>query len=392
MITEIKFRCPACNRKLSVRPEAAGKKIRCPACEAKIEIPLKSRISGGDGCDRVDEPISGQSETAQRTEAELNRLQEQCRILQEKVDQLSSDLNRHVVDLEASRKHEKELDSQLTKYKADKLRDADTRCELEERLQRETAAREKLEAENKKQREELSAKESALERSTLECERARQEVQQLQEQIHQASRESETLRGQLLQAERGLDTVTSLNARLEGLEVEREELLRNNQILSAKLEQKQEAQEQQPVNPGMLDEIHELETRKKELTQELLQARSVMMDAANIMGKTKAMQDKIEALSKENTRLRQMTGQPGHSAGSLTSPTASRSASSASRTFGKETGASSLPGESSLPGSESKKLKLKTQSDRPVGSQARGDGKNKFAKSLFGSVRSSKTP
>lgn len=97
-----------------------------------------------------------------------------------------------------------------------------------------------------------------------------------------------TLRRQLLQAERGLDTVTSLNARLEGLEVEREELLRSNQILSAKLEQKQEAEEPQPVNPERLDEIHELETRKKELARELLQARSVMIFAKSLFGSVRS--------------------------------------------------------------------------------------------------------
>lgn len=44
MSTEIKFRCPSCNRKLSVKPSAAGKRIHCPACDAKIQIPDQSNV------------------------------------------------------------------------------------------------------------------------------------------------------------------------------------------------------------------------------------------------------------------------------------------------------------------------------------------------------------
>ncbi len=244
----------------------------------------------------------------------------------------------------------------------------------------------------KKLQEALATRDSELERKTMETERAKMEAQQLQLQINQSREELKALRTQLTEAERGMDAATSLNARLEGLEVEREELLRNNQTLSTKLDQLQSAQAMQSENGALIAEVEELEARKKEIAQDLIQAKSVMMDAANIMGKTKAMQDKIEALSKENARLRHLAGQPGHSSRSASTSAASRNVPSASRTFGKEPGASSVSGEASVPGSESKKLKLKSQSDRPVVSNARGDGKNKFAKSLFGSVRGSKTP
>ena len=103
------------------------------------------------------------------------------------------------------------------------------------------------------------------------------------------------------------------------------------------------------------------------------------MDAASIMGKTKSLQDKLDALTRENARLR------GEAPGASPVRNGAAETNQAARSFGR--GSGTQPNESQL--ATDKKLKLKT-ADTSGSSSSRGDNKNKFAKSLFGSVRGTK--
>ncbi len=57
MDTEIKFRCINCERKLSLRSAVAGKKIHCPACQKKIQIPDQSTVFSTEQIASQAEPV-----------------------------------------------------------------------------------------------------------------------------------------------------------------------------------------------------------------------------------------------------------------------------------------------------------------------------------------------
>jgi hypothetical protein len=47
-MTEFKFRCPACQRRLRIGLQLAGAKIRCPDCQSVISVPLPGQSSESD--------------------------------------------------------------------------------------------------------------------------------------------------------------------------------------------------------------------------------------------------------------------------------------------------------------------------------------------------------
>ncbi|MBI2929022.1 MAG: hypothetical protein HYY24_25440 [Verrucomicrobia bacterium] len=49
-MTECKFNCPQCSRRLKIAAEFCGRQIRCPACQAVIEVPASDgAVHGGEG-------------------------------------------------------------------------------------------------------------------------------------------------------------------------------------------------------------------------------------------------------------------------------------------------------------------------------------------------------
>ena len=64
MSDKITFRCPSCEKKISVRKDYAGKKARCPGCDVPIQIPVPEPVAddAADGsglfelADTVEEP------------------------------------------------------------------------------------------------------------------------------------------------------------------------------------------------------------------------------------------------------------------------------------------------------------------------------------------------
>lgn len=127
---------------------------------------------------------------------------------------------------------------------------------------------------------------------------------------------------------------------------------------------------------ALANDIDELEKRKAALHRDLAQAKSTIMDAASIMAKMKAVQDKNETLTRQIERLK--AGGPGASTGGPPSE---------SRTFGR--GAASTGGDFA-DGGAGGRLKLKP-AEHSESTSARSDSKSKFAKSLFGSVRGTKS-
>ena len=65
----IRFLCEACEKKLNIKEELAGKKGRCPKCDAKILIPLKSTLASGSG--KAETPGETPGETVEPSPKEM---------------------------------------------------------------------------------------------------------------------------------------------------------------------------------------------------------------------------------------------------------------------------------------------------------------------------------
>jgi DNA repair exonuclease SbcCD ATPase subunit len=287
------------------------------------------------------------------------------------------------------------------------------RAEASENRQQELSAR--FEGQLAEMKMRLESQTDSMESRSQDAQRFAKEKDQLQAQLVRAEDEISSLLNRLNETEKNVDTAASLKARLEGLEVEREELLRQNQELNAKMDQlrekalegeksaKHSAESEQLRQElmmlkdqlksskamsmnldgiALLDEVEELEKRKAALSRDLAQAKTTILDAASIVGKQKAKDDKIEALSRELKDLREKLGMPA----SVAALPNQSSRGDAHRSFGRGV---PPPAESREPTTH--KLKSNTASeaasDSPSAAAKATDNRNKFARSLFGSVR-----
>ena len=88
-MSSIKFRCPACEKKLAIPKSAAGKKIRCPNCNVKISIPYLN-TPGTSSSSSSRKPAGSSSLATEVLEQTIRELKEKNKELTEKVGELQS--------------------------------------------------------------------------------------------------------------------------------------------------------------------------------------------------------------------------------------------------------------------------------------------------------------
>ena len=82
---DIRFRCPGCQRKLSVAESYAGQKVLCPSCNTKMLIPSVSSIPAHDESQKT--PTIPTPESAPAP-VDVQALQTENRKLSDKVSNL----------------------------------------------------------------------------------------------------------------------------------------------------------------------------------------------------------------------------------------------------------------------------------------------------------------
>jgi uncharacterized phage infection (PIP) family protein YhgE len=273
-----------------------------------------------------------------------------------------------------------------------------------------------------------------------ETEQANQDHEGHQQQLQEALKQIEELKKEVDDKQQNDAEIQKLNERLQEVERERDELLQKheqavneailvrkdleqslasavrpeefanlreeNTQLKAQLESASVSGHAHAENQEVLQDIDELKARRDALGKEIAQAKATISDAATIMGKNKSLQDKVDALTRENQLLRESDGssntaaaaaEPTPAASQAPNPEPVKPVAAKKPTFkpvdasitNHRAGRSFGRGVPS-PAAESRHMSGKVPGKKPQDSakslMPKGDNRNKFAKSLFGNV------
>ncbi len=394
------------NKELHARIEEM---IAAPEDSREAEA-LKTKINGMQAT--IDKLETELADTAQHSSSQMHDASQKYK---EEISGLKSSLESEQAALQEMRI---QLDNFQKKSEATESRYQ----ELDSKYQEETRLlKEKL--------EQQTSSGSSLEQKAHNIEKERD---QAFARLEKAEAEIQSLMSRLNETEKAGDTAASLEARVEGLEVEREELLRQNSEVLSKNEQlrkdlnqaeerskslpelaqlreenqalkdelsEAKAKEMNEEGLNLMEEIGELEKRKASLNRDLAQAKTTIMDAASFMGKMKAKDDKIDALSQEVMKWKTLAGIPDvaeaeagstHSQANALAAAAkiSKGPSENARSFGRNVTHLKTNKDSNKSPASSQLRQKSTTSTKVL---PKGDSRSKFAKSLFGNVKDKKT-